>query len=208
MSSNHRFTEVTVAFNINLSTLDEARQIFEADAIRLIAQVNEHLGGTVERANSRESKSFLLWSLPEGFESKRAGHWLNFYAGTKAMLSVRPPNGKNFRNMAAQLRFVVEYDWQGSKQFMFTGYVESHNAIIANFDEDVFELLKGNARFPGSQHIKTDMTILFRLPLDAEVFDRISSLTDESVEVCTKAIEKIVKSKVAAAVAEAEDRTA
>ena len=208
MSSNGRFTDVTLAFNANLSTLDEARQIFEEDAIRLIALVNEHLGGTVERANLKESKSFLLWSLPEGFESKRAGHWLNFYAGTKTMLSIRPPNGKNFRNMAAQLRFVVEFDWHGSKQFMFTGCVESHNPILADFDEEVFDLVKDDTRLPGSQHIKTDTTILFRLPLDAGVFDRISSLTDESIDICTKVIEKIVKSKVVAAVTEAEERAA
>ena len=95
LSSPKTFSDVALAYNDHLASLDQARIKFEEDVDSLNELVHARLAE--RRAWSGEGIRKVRWAKPEPWSTSREGAWQNWISSTRIRLDVRPPNYKNFR---------------------------------------------------------------------------------------------------------------
>ncbi|MBU6154145.1 MAG: hypothetical protein KGP28_07570 [Bdellovibrionales bacterium] len=193
MAESRRFSEVGIAYNDNVFSLDEARGIFEKEISQLNKITMDHLFTASKRLNQedRYSKKFR-WQDPEDDSRDRDGPWLNFTSRASIGIDIKTPGSKVFRKNVAYLYFETVFDWDDKKKFIFQCRLENQNLVSGDLDERVFEeVQKASDKFPGHIHYKANTTILFRLPINEALFDSLNQQVDNSLDICLKVFEKI-----------------
>jgi hypothetical protein len=83
------------------------------------------------------------------------------------------------------LYFETIYDRDSEKQFVFQCRFENQGVVSDQIDEKIFEVAKAKkSEFQSLAHIKTSTTILFRLKLEEELFDRLNQNIDNAMAAC------------------------
>ena len=189
MTSEH-FTAVSLAFSEHVADLDRARHVFEEEVERFNGYVAQRL--EERRGLPGEGVRKLRWGRVEDWSVVRDVAWLNWYAGTRIEVDIRPPGYKVFRRAAAYLYFEVRYS-RDAECFRFRCRLENQNRVSADIDEETMAVVhrRGESEFPASEQIKTNTAVLFRKDLHESLFDELSQWIDRSLAVVAEAIDSV-----------------
>jgi hypothetical protein len=190
MSSDKRLSEVSLAYNKHVVNLDRARKVFEEEMQNLVDFAHKHLDD--RRTWPQEGVRKVRWGKPQPTSSARSVPWLNWVAGTKVRMDIRPPNFKVFRKAAAFVYFEIVFV-RDIGNFVFECRLENQNIIDTDLDEETFAVIQkhDSSEFPRAEHIKRDTTVIYRCDIEESLFDDINNCVNRGLDVICEAVNQI-----------------
>lgn len=185
------FSEVSIAYSLNLKNLDEARQIFEKECKNLNAKILELLEEKCRERNSERTNPLFKkfsWGDVENASTMRQGHWLNFSQGTAASICIKPPGKARFDRNIASLNFEMMFDSEFNR-YMFKIRFQNDYARNEQMDERLQALAAQYPdKFPKSSHVKSSSAILGTWDLDTDLVNHLEKIIDN----CMNLVQEMV----------------
>ena len=190
MSSKRKFSEVARVYNDNISTINDARCIFQKEINSIGEFVFEHINEICQTRPDEEIYK-VRFSRPQDWSTVKDGPWLNYTSGTQISLDVRAPNKKRFSNGVAYIYFETRFDHELGK-FVFQARFENQDSIDGSLDERLHDIVKksGNSVFENTLHVKASTDVLFRKHLTDELFDQLHLCVNAVFKACRQLIDE------------------
>jgi len=194
MSRKVTFSEISLVYNLHAFSLNEARQAFQEETMRLNQIVQEQLKEIAGRFTAQASTGIakVRWGTPEDHSSARDVSWLNFLAGIELAVDIRPPGYQIYRKGAAFMYFETRFDDE-MKKFVFQVRFENSNSVDAMLDEHLHKVLSENPDkdLPGSYPVKTNTVILCRRELDESLSDAICVVIEKCLRKTIEMVDRV-----------------